>query len=97
MNRNQKCPKCGTWNLNKNNCASCGQLLNHEMKRQEEAQVKAEEIANRAPDKIDLFLDQMKHSPWWLVKGLYYLGFSIYTIFVAIASFFMMMIAWGPG
>lgn len=93
----QKCPHCHTWNENRDYCSQCNYLLNYEISRKLEILKKEEQEANREKDAIDIFIHRMRNSRFILVKTLFYFFYSIWFIFAAIVSFFVALIAAGPG
>jgi len=93
----QKCPKCNTWNENCDYCSQCNHVLNYELIRKAEIQKQEREEANKKKDAIDIFLHRMKHSRYILVKGIFYFFYSVWFVFAAIVSFFVALIAAGPG
>ena len=52
---------------------------------------------NREKDTVDVFLHNMKHSRFIVVKGLFYLFYSIWFVFTAIVSLGVAIVAAGPG
>jgi Na+/melibiose symporter-like transporter len=93
----QKCPSCHTWNENRDYCSNCNHLLNYEIARKLEIEKKEVQEANREKDAIDNLIHRMKNSRFILVKGIFYFFYSIWFIFAAIVSFFVAIIAAGPG
>jgi hypothetical protein len=91
------CAKCHTWNENQDHCTNCGHLLNPDLIRKIELEKKEKLEAGRELDKVDLFLHKVKNSRFILVRVAYYLFYSIWFIFTAIVSFFIAIIAAGPG
>ena len=93
----RKCPQCGTWNTDNDHCTSCNATLNPELARQEAHDAREEKAANRPPDKLDILHDKMENSRWLIVRIIYRILYAVWTVFIAIVSFFMWMIAAGPG
>ncbi|MFZ9847213.1 MAG: hypothetical protein ACO3EE_03545 [Flavobacteriales bacterium] len=93
----QKCLHCHTWNENRDYCSKCNHALNYEIARKIEIAKKEEQEANREKDALDKFIYRMKNSRFILVKGIFYFFYSIWFIFAAIVSFFVAIIAAGPG
>lgn len=91
------CKKCNNWSTNQDFCPYCGNLLNHQTIRNLEIKKKEELAANREKDAIDLFIFRMRNSRFIVVKGIFYFFYSIWFIFAAIVSFFVAIIAAGPG
>jgi len=92
----QKCPSCHTWNENRDYCSNCNHLLNYEIARKLEIEKKEVQEANREKDAIDNLIHRMKNSRF-ILKGIFYFFYSIWFIFAAIVSFFVAIIAAGPG
>jgi Na+/melibiose symporter-like transporter len=72
-------------------------VLNYEIARKIEVEKKEEQEANREKDALDKFIYRMKNSRFILVKAIFYFFYSIWFIFAAIVSFFVAIIAAGPG
>ena len=96
MAHSQKCPHCHTWNDDRDYCSQCHYVLNYEVQRKLEVGKKEEEHQQKK-DKVDLFLDRMKTSRYAVVRGLYFLFYWVWLIYAAIVSFFIALIAAGPG
>ncbi len=97
MSTIRKCPKCNHWNAEEDYCQSCGYLLNHQIRLELEDKARDEEAKNRIPEGIEKFLLQMKTSKWMLIRGLYYVLYSVWFLIFSIVSFFIALIALGPG
>lgn len=97
MSSLKKCPKCETWNEDKEHCTNCGELLDYWKIREQEVAAKDKEFAERPIPKTDQFFIDMKSSRFLLVRMVYYILYSVWAIVMAIVTFFMMMIAYGPG
>jgi hypothetical protein len=91
------CPKCHTWNDNKDYCEKCDHLLNHEIARKIEVEKQEAKEANRELDAVDLFLHKVKNSRFIIVRGFYYFFYSIWFLFTAIVSLGVAIVAAGPG
>lgn len=96
MGTERKCSSCGEWN-SKDICAFCGQDLNpkrvrikkiREVKNKKEAEV---------PPKLEVFLLRWKETRNPVLKVLYWLGYSIWFLYMAILSAIAFLVAWGPG
>lgn len=93
----RKCSNCGTWNTNEARCTNCGTALTAELQREERIQKEKKRIEVRPPDFVTAYGERLKNSKNPLLKGLYYIGFSVWFVIMSIVSFFLFMIAWGPG
>ncbi len=91
------CPKCHTWNNDRDYCEKCNHLLNHEIARKIEVEIQEEKEANRELDAVDIFIHKVKNSRFLLVRGVYYLFYSIWFIYTVIVSIGVAIIAAGPG
>ena len=76
---------------------SCNQALNPEIIKQLKHDEREKKDAEKAPDKLDILNEKMKNSEYLLVRIFYRILYSIWATFIAIVSFFMWMIAAGPG
>ena len=85
------------WNTNVTHCSNCGAILDPHLQLKRENELREEAVRNRTKDKVDLFLEHFKTSRWWLVKGLYYVLYSVWFLLFTIVSFFIYMVAAGPG
>jgi ribosomal protein L37E len=92
-----KCPKCKTWNDDKDYCTHCGHLLNFQILRAQEAEQKRQAEANRPKDKWDIFIDKIKNSDRWIDKIIYYVIQSVWFLIIAIATLGLAFVAFGPG
>lgn len=97
MSDSIKCPKCQTWNDDKDYCTECGQLLSFEIQRAQEAEQKRRAEANLPKDKFDLFFIKIKNSDHWFDKILYYFFQSVWFLLIALATAGLAFAAFGPG
>jgi hypothetical protein len=93
----RKCPNCNTWSNNQDYCPHCKQAISSNAIGKLEEKNRVEDIAKRPPTKLDILVNRMKYSKYWLVRAGFYIGFSVWTIFMLILSFFMWLIALTPG
>ncbi len=91
----RKCPACNTWNGEEAHCSNCGEVIDPWLIREEKD--KDSHHANRPPSLLDQMFDGMKYSKWILVRGLFWIGYSIWFVFFSILSFILAIIAWTPG
>ncbi len=92
-----KCPKCQTWNENRDYCSQCNHLLNFEIQRTKEAEAKRIAYENRPLDKVDLFFLKIKTSNKLSDKILYWLFQSAWYGVIALATGALLFAALGPG
>lgn len=93
----RKCSQCGHWNINLDYCEKCNNLINLELQTKLEHDQKWRERLEREPDQLDKAVDSIRYSKWWVLRVIYWIGHSIWVLLISILSFFMYMIAWGPG
>ncbi len=96
MGVERKCPECGTWN-NVDICTNCGADLNpkrNRVKKIREVQKKKEE---EDPSKLEKILAQWKNTKNPFLKIAYWVGYSVWMVYMAILSAIAFMVAWGPG
>jgi len=89
----RKCPNCGTWNKDNDYCTQCHTTISPiliEEEREKEREIRRNNIP---PTKLDRFVDGWKNHPFFLLRWLYYLLYSIGFTFIAIASFFAWLAA----
>ena len=95
--KEQKCVKCKTWNRNKSRCINCNApLIAEEVNKDFRIKIDAEDALKPAT-KAELLFGKMKASPNFLVRGLYYIGFSISTVYFVLVSMILYMVAAMPG
>jgi hypothetical protein len=97
MSSNKKCPKCDIWNEDLSHCSNCNELLDYWKIRELEVTKKEKTFKDRPLSDSELFFKNMKYSRFLMVKAVYYIFYSIWAAVMAIVSFFLMMIAYGPG
>lgn len=93
----RKCSKCGHWNTDLDYCEKCNNLLNLQLQVEIEQQQKEERRSIQPPDRLDRLFDAFKHSRFLPIRILYHILYSIWLVFIAVLSFFMYILAWGPG
>ena len=89
-----RCSKCGTFNVDTDNCISCGHALNMVQQREEERKhLERERIAKalaEEPSAIEKFLLRMTKHPWLLVRLFIKLVYGVWFTVMAVTMF----IAW---
>jgi uncharacterized membrane protein YvbJ len=93
----RKCSECGHWNTDLDYCEKCGHLINLELQVQVEQKKKWAEKATKEPDKLDVIVDYFRYSKWWIFRAIYAVFHAVWVMVVAIISFFIYLMAWGPG
>lgn len=88
MKVQRKCTKCGTWNKDETHCVECGVLLDPVMIEEKREEEREERRRNIPPSKLDIFVEKWKNHPFFPIKALYYILYTIGFVFFAIASFF---------
>lgn len=101
MKTERKCLTCGTWNTDNDYCINCSEILspgiieeNREKVREEERQRK-EEIERNS--RLSIFFDRWKNFPFFPIRWLYYIVYTIWFIVMAIASFFAYIVVGANG
>lgn len=90
---NRKCPKCGHWNNDEDNCTSCGYVLNPKIIRKQEIIEEERKFSAKPPDSIDIFLQKFKNSRFFLIRWFYYILLSVWLVFGVTVSFILYMVA----
>lgn len=95
--KEQKCSQCKTWNQNQMRCTNCNApLVSEEVNKDYRAKID-EEDALKPASKAEILFGKMKDSPYVLVRGFYYVLFSISTVYFVLVSFTLYMVAAMPG
>ncbi len=93
----RKCSKCGQWNKSLDICQNCHAPISIEAIEKIENQVKQEKELKKEDDKFDLLMEKLKQHPNILVRGVFYIFYSVGLAFMAIGSFFAFLTAWASG
>ena len=93
MSVERKCLKCGTWNKDNEYCTNCEAAVSPIVIEEIREQEREERRKNVPPSKLDIFLDNWKNSRFIVLKGLYYVLYTIAFIFFSIAGFFAWLAA----
>ena len=95
--KEQKCSQCKQWNLDQQRCVYCNApLLSEEVNRDYRAKIEAED-AQKMESKAEILFNKMRKSPNVLVRGLYFLLFSISTVYFVLVSLTLYIVAAMPG
>ena len=97
MSVERKCGNCQTWNTDRNYCLECGGIISAELKDKLDFKKKEEAIRNAPKTKFEVFLEKWKDSSNFILKGLYYICYSIAFIFFSIAGLFAYLAAAANG
>jgi hypothetical protein len=95
--KEQKCSQCKTWNTNEKRCTNCDAPLVSEEVNKDYKKLIDKEDALKPATKAEILFGKMKESPNIMVRGLYYVLFSISTIYFVLVSFTLYMVAAMPG
>ena len=89
-----RCPDCGEFNSNPDECAFCGSMLDLVKRRALERAKYEEEVREkerlRAPDFGERLAEKMRTHPWLFIRVIYKIASAIYMVVMAIVMF----IAW---
>lgn len=96
MGVERKCNQCGTWN-NADVCASCGAELNPKRIRVQKIREVQKQKALEEPSRLEKILARWKNTRNPFLKMAYWIGYSVWMIYMAILSLIAFAIAWGPG
>lgn len=92
-----KCQYCQTLNINREYCQSCNRALSvqtlREEKRQREAEVQAAIKRAKKPSKVEVWIDSLKNSRFWIVRFVSKIVSAIFFIIISIGGFFAWLIA----
>jgi hypothetical protein len=92
-----KCSSCKTWNADVEFCAYCGAPLSaRQLNIQYRNQID-EEDKKRPPSKLELYIARQMKSENMLVRGLFYLLYSVWVVYMAVVGFFVYLIIGTPG
>ena len=79
-----KCRKCKTWNDGGDYCSNCGAVISMEEEERIEIEIKKEIERNKPKDKFELLVEKYKHHDNLILRGIFYIFYSIYLVFAAI-------------
>ena len=83
----RKCSNCGTWNGDVDYCIKCNSVVSLEEEDRIRTAKFIEEQKNRPKDKLDLLIEKYKNHNNIIVKGIFYIFYSIYIVFAGIGAF----------
>ena len=94
----RKCPSCGTMNLNRDYCKSCGILINTNLKRTQERNARLEKqketLRNKEPNKITLLFEKAKVHPNGFVRFTAKFFYSVWILLLVIGGLIAFAIAY---
>lgn len=93
----RRCPNCHAWNTDEQHCTICGEILDPNLIREAQDEERARQKAQDPVPWLDSFIDGMKNSRWLLVRGLYWLAYSVWFVLMSIVSFILLLVAGTPG
>lgn len=96
MGVERKCTQCGSWN-NVDVCESCGADLNPKRNRVQKIREIQQKKSQEELPKLEQFLLKWKNTKNPFLKATYWIGYSVWTIYMAILSVIAFLAAWGPG
>lgn len=82
-----KCRKCKTWNDGGDYCKKCNAVISMEEEERLDIEVKKEIERNKPKDKIELFIEKYKNHNNLILRGIFYIFYSVYLLFTAIGMF----------
>lgn len=93
----RRCPSCRAWNGDEDHCIHCGEVLDPELIRENQHAIREERRKKERPSQLDMFVESWKNSRWLLLRGLYWVAYSVWFVIFSIVSFFLVLIAGTPG
>jgi|GEM_PF-1668319 len=82
-----KCKSCNTWNIDADYCSNCNVVISMEEEAKLEAKIEAKKNKNKPKSKFDVFIENWKNHPNLILKGVFYILYSIYFIFASVGAF----------
>tara|TARA_B100001769_G_C21580525_1_gene328332 strand:- start:118 stop:408 length:291 start_codon:yes stop_codon:yes gene_type:complete len=92
----RKCLGCGEW-ISNDICEKCGLDSNPKRVRIQKIRAVQTKKEEQQPPRLELFLQKWKNTKNPFFKSTYWIGYSVWFIYMAILSFFALIVAWGPG
>lgn len=97
----RKCHACGTWNdANTTHCSNCGELIDPTMRR---AKARAHSLEQHREkrgakeSKTEKWIRKMRQSPNPFARGFAYVLSMAFSVYMAVLSFFIWLIAFFSG
>lgn len=87
MSVERKCKSCKTWNKDNDNCINCGALISPGLIEIIRVRKRERKRENIPPSSLDIFLEKWKNSKFFLFRVIYYILYSIISVFFAIVAF----------
>jgi len=82
-----KCRACKTWNTNADYCVNCNAVISMEEEARLETEKYVQVLRNKPKSKLDLFIENWKNHPNFILKAIFYVLYSVYFIFASIGAF----------
>ena len=96
MSIERKCGSCGNWS-DADVCTRCGVDLNPKRLRVKKIREVEEKKKAETPEKLEAFLIKWKEAKNPFFKMTYWIGYSVWMVYMGILSLIAFMVAWGPG
>jgi len=81
-----KCRSCKTWNDGGDYCVKCNAVISMREEERIETEIKKEIERNKPKDKFELFIEKYKSHPNIVLRGIFYIFYSVYMVFLAIGA-----------
>ena len=82
-----KCKNCKTWNTDVDYCTNCNAVISMEEEARLEDEVHRIKIENQPDSKIDKLIKKYKNHPNFIIRGIFYIFYSVYFIVMSIGAF----------
>lgn len=92
----RKCHSCGSWNT-EDVCTNCKADLNPKKIRVNKIREVQLKKAQDEPPRLEKALAKWENSKNPFLKMTYWIGYSVWMVYMGILSLIAFMIAWGPG
>ncbi len=93
MPTERKCPSCGNWNTDQDYCSTCNTILSPEIIEEKREEKREHRRLTTPPSSADIFLAKWKNHRFWVLRILYKIVYTVFVIFVGIASLFAYLAA----
>lgn len=96
MSSERKCFNCQAWSVT-DICSNCGTDLNPRRNHVKKLKENREKKKLEPSPKLEAFLLRWKNTSNPILKLFYFVGYSIWMIYMGIISFLAFLAIWGPG
>lgn len=96
MGSEKKCFNCGQWTSN-DICEFCGQDLNHKRNHVKKLKATRDKKKLEPSPKLEAFLLKWKNTKNPFLRVGYWIGYSIWTIYMGVITLLAFLAIWGPG